>query len=192
MDLSTTAMSYILGVIGILMYFFAPFMSDSKKALSLRIGGEVFIGLMYLYQGHLAGISYYLLLAFAALFEKQIEKNQWFSLGYGIVACIITCFVNNNGIPGYVLAVSLVVVFLHIDDEKRMTFSSYLEALTALAVLYYSLSVRVWVGVIFAVFLLLLGIASLVSAVKISRSGGMEAVIREEREYQKKQNKKKK
>ncbi len=190
MGLSTTFMSYVLGVLGMLMYFSAPFLSETKKALHLRLAGEVFLGLMYLYQGHLAGLAYYVLLAVSVLVEKQIEKNRWFSLGYGVLACGVTCFLNNNGIPGYVLAASLVLVFLHIDDQKMMTFSSYLEAITALAVLYYSISVKVWVGVIFAVLLLLMGIASLVSAVKIARSGGMEAVLREEREYQKRNQKK--
>ncbi len=191
MELSVTVMGYVFGIGGILLYIFAPFLSDAKRAVMFRVGAEILFALMFFYLSHFAGVVYALMMAVSALLQKQIETNKWVSVAFGILSCIATGLFNNDGIPGYVLAVSLIFVFLPLDEKKMMTFTSYVDGLVALALMYYSLSFRIWPSFVFALFLMISAIAGIVAAVRLHRAGGMQAAYREEMEYQASQNKKK-
>lgn len=109
-----------------------------------------------------------------------------------MIAMAVTFFVNNTGYSGIVLAVSLFLIFLPINEDTMLTTTSYIDVLTSLALAYYSLNVKAWVSLVFAIILLLIAVAGLVSNIKLSRAGGLKAVEREEMEYQRKkaQNKK--
>ena len=191
MQLSTSFMSAVIGILAALAYIAAPFLQEEKKALAARIISELLFALMFLYVGHLAGISYYLFLALSALFEKQIEHNRIFSFIYGIIACAVTLFLNNSGTSGIFLACSLVLIFLHLDENKYMSFSSYLDILTSVILLAYCLHAGAWAGVVFSLLLLASAIAGMVSAVKLTRAGGMKAAAAEDRAYHKQQEQKK-
>lgn len=191
MNLSTPMMSLILGLIGTIAYIAAPFLGEEKKAVIARVISEVLFAMMFLYLGHLAGISYCLFLALSIVVEKQIEHNRIFSFLYGIVACAATLFLNNSGTVGVLLALSLILIFLHLDEKKMMTFSSYIDILTSVILLTYCVNVKAWGGVVFAVLLLISAIAGMVSAVKLTRAGGMKAVAAENRAYQRQQAEKK-
>ena len=188
--MSNAFMGGIIGAFGAAFYFIAPFMSDEKRAFQFRLISEVLLGIMFFYTGHLAGTAYYGVLALSGLFEKQIEGNRWFSLGYGIAGAVLTFILNNDGNAGIWLALSLVLVFFHLDENKMLTFDAYADALGDLVVLGYSLRTRVWVGFIFALLLLIIAISGLVSSIRISRSGGLKAVAAEQRAYEKKQKEK--
>ena len=113
------------------------------------------------------------------LFEKKIEQNHTFSLLFGILAAAITIAVNNSGVMGIVLGLSLILVFLHVDEEKRLMTSSYLEVLTALILAWYCIDAKITVMTVFAVILLVFAIVGMISSITLSRKGGM-AVVRAE------------
>lgn len=192
MELSVTFMSYVLGAIGVLLYLVAPFLDENKKAFYARLLSQFFLGLMFFYIGCLAGASYYAVLLLSGLLQKQIEHNKIVSIVYGIVGMVVTLLLNNTGISGIVLAISLVLVFLPIAENKMLTTTSYIDILTSLALAYYSLSVKAWVSLGFSVVLLLLAIAGLVSNIQLARAGGLEAAKLENDAYmnKKKANKK--
>jgi hypothetical protein len=185
-------MGGILGAIGAMFYFAAPFQKEEKRALAARLIAEGLMALMFLYLYAWAGISYCVALAVSAVFEKKIEKNAKFSLAYGIIGAAVTCIVNNAGLSGYVLGLSLILVFLHLDDEKFMMTSSYIDVLNPLMLAWYSLRVKAWVGLVFALLLMAIAIAGMYSSLRLSRAGGMDAARAEEIQYQKKQAEKKK
>lgn len=192
MNLSVGFMSSVLGGIGVIAYLAAPFLEENKKAFYARLLSQAFFGLMFFYIGCLAGVSYYAFLLLSGLFQKQIEHNKIVSIVYGMIAMAVTFFVNNTGYSGIVLAVSLFLIFLPINEDTMLTTTSYIDVLTSLALAYYSLNVKAWVSLVFAIILLLIAVAGLVSNIKLSRAGGLKAVEREEMEYQrqKAQNKK--
>ena len=102
----------------------------------------------------------------------------------------LSFFFNNNGIPGIILGISMILVFVHIDDQKMLTTSAFTDVMTALALLYYSISVRSITGIVFAVILVLIAGAGLFSAVRLVKGGGLKAAAAEEALYQKQQQKK--
>lgn len=188
--MSNAFMGSVIGIAAALLYFAAPFFSDEKRALQSRILGEILMALMFFYLSCFPGTVYFGFLALSAAFEKKIEENKWFSLIYGIIGAVITILFNNNGVPGIVLGLSLVLVFLHSDEQKQLTFTSYLEALTSFILLYYCLSQKAWVGLVFSIILFIAAIAGMVSSIRLLRAGGYEAAAREERQYQAEQAKK--
>lgn len=190
MELSVTFMSNVIGIIAILLYISAPFFHEAKKALYARLLSELLFGMMFFYIGCIAGVVYYSFMILSALFEKQIEHNSIFSLIYGVAGCGTVIFFNNNGIPGIILGISMILVFVHIDDQKMLTTSAFTDVLTALALLYYSISVRSITGIVFAVILVLIAGAGLFSAVRLVKGGGLKAAAAEEALYQKQQQKK--
>ena len=84
----------------------------------------------------------------------------------------------------------MILVFVHIDDQKMLTTSAFTDVMTALALLYYSISVRSITGIVFAVILVLIAGAGLFSAVRLVKGGGLKAAAAEEALYQKQQQKK--
>lgn len=185
--MSNAFMGSVIGIAAALLYFSAPFFSDEKRALQARLFGEVLMALMFFYLSCWPGTAYFLWLALSALFEKKIEGNKWFSLIYGAIGTVVVLLLNNNGIPGIALGLSLILVYLHSDEKKQLTFSSYLEVLTSLILTYYCLYTKAWVGFIFSIVLLAASIAGMISSIRLLRAGGYDAVIREEKEYQAKQ-----
>lgn len=183
-------MGSIIGIFAALLYFAAPFFNETKRALQARVLGEVLMALMFFYLSCFPGTVYFLWLALSALFEKKIEGNRWFSLIYGILGAVVVIIFNNNGIAGIALGLSLIAVYLHSNEKKQLTFSSYLEVLTSLILTYYCLAQKAWVGFVFSLLLLAAAIAGMVSSVRLLRAGGYEAAAREEQEYQKKQKEK--
>lgn len=190
MDLSVGFMSSVLGGIGIVAYMAAPFLEDNKKAWYARLISQFFLGLMFFYIGCLAGVSYYAVLLLSALFQKQIECNKRIGFAYGIFGMIVTLVLNNNGIPGVVLAASIILLFLPVDEERMLTTTAYVDVVSALALAYYSISVRCWVSLIFSVLLLIIAVAGLVSNIQLARAGGLSAARKEEMQYQKAQKEK--
>lgn len=116
----------------------------------------------------------------SVLFEKKIEQNHTFSLLFGILAAAITIAVNNSGVMGIVLGLSLILVFLHVDEEKMLMTSSYLEVLTALILAWYCMDAKITVMTVFAVILLVFAIVGMISSITLSRKGGMAAVRAEQ------------
>lgn len=190
--MSSAWMAGILAAFGALSYLAAPFLGEEKKALRFRLIGEGLLGLSFLYEGNLTGLVYYGFLVLSAVFEKQIETKKWFSLVYGSIAAAVTLFINNNGTPGIVLALSLIIVFVRVDEEKQMMTAGYLDALSALALLYYAMRVKAWVVTGLAVLLLVTAIAGLISSVKLARAGGMEAAAYQKQKAAQQNHKKKK
>lgn len=193
MHLSITFMSNVLGVIALLMYIAAPFFSDTKKALIYRLISELLFGLMFFYIGCLAGVAYYACLAISALLEKQIENNKIISIIYGIIACVVTFIVNNNGLAGQLLALSLLLIYLPINENKMMATASFIDVVTSLVLLYYCIYVKSIVGIIFAILLLISAGAGLFSAMRLIKGGGLKAAAAEDELYNRshKNNKKK-
>lgn len=191
MELSVSFMSNVIGIFAILLYMSAPFFNDGKRAFYARLLSELMFGLMFFYIGCLAGVVYYLFMILSGLFEKQIEHHSIFSLLFGVAGCGTVLFFNNNGIAGMILGVSMILVFIHMNDQKMMTTSAFIDVLTALALLYYSISVRTVTGIVFAVILVIIAMAGLFSAVRLVKGGGLEAAAAEEALYQKQQQKKK-
>lgn len=196
MYLSVRFMSNVIGALGIIMYIAAPFFADSKKALIYRILGELLLGLMFFYIGCLAGVGYYIALAISILLEKQIEKNKIVSLCFGIVSCVAVMVINNNGIAGRILALSLLLIYFPIDENKMLTTSSFIDVITAVILLYYSINVKSISSIIFALILFIIAIAGLFSSIRLAKAGGLQAAAAEEQLYQinnnNKNNKKKK
>ena len=192
MELSTTFMSNVLGAIGIVLYLVAPFLEDNKRAFYARLLSQFFLGLMFFYIGCLAGVSYYVVLLLSGLLQKQIEQNKTISIVYGIIGMLVTIFLNNTGTSGIILAISIVLIFLPIEENKMLMTTSYIDILTTLALAYYSISVKAWASLIFSILLLLVSIAGLVSNIQLARAGGLKAAQLENLEYQKKMAKKKK
>ena len=93
---------------------------------------------------------------------------------------------------GIILGISLILVFIHINDQKMLTTSAFMDVLTAMALLYYSISVRSIAGIVFAVLLVIIAMAGLFSAVRLVKGGGLEAAAAEDALYRKQQEKKKK
>lgn len=116
----------------------------------------------------------------SVLFEKKIEQNHRFSLLFGILAAAVTIAVNNSGVTGIVLGLSLILVFLHVDEEKMLMTSSYLEVLTALILAWYCMDAKITVMTVFAVILLIFAIVGMISSITLSRKGGMAAVRAEQ------------
>lgn len=191
MELSVSFMSNVIGIFAILLYMSAPFFNDGKRAFYARLLSELMFGLMFFYIGCLAGVVYYLFMILSGLFEKQIEHNSIFSLLFGVAGCGTVLFFNNNGIAGMILGVSMILVFIHMNDQKMMTTSAFIDVLTALALLYYSISVRSVTGIVFAVILVIIAMAGLFSAVRLVKGGGLKAAAAEEALYQKQKQKKK-
>ena len=191
MELSVSFMSNVIGILALLLYMCAPFLHDAKRAFYARLLSELLFGMMFFYIGCLAGTVYYVFMILSGLFEKQIEHNAIFSLLFGVAGCGTVIFFNNNGAAGIILGISLILVFIHINDQKMMTTSAFMDVLTALAMLYYSISVRSITGIVFAVILVLIAMAGLFSAVRLVKGGGLEAAAAEEALYQKQQQKKK-
>lgn len=190
MELSVEFMSNIIGALGIVLYMAAPFLSETKKALYARLAGEGLLGLMFFYIGALPGVSYYLFMIISALFEKRIEGNKVFSFIFGIIACIVTLFINNCGVPGIILALSLIPVYFHVNEQKMLTTAAFMDVITSVALLYFSYSLHSISGTVFAAILFLIAMAGLFSAVRLAKGGGLQAAAAEEALYQKKQAKK--
>ena len=192
MTLSNAFMGSVFGVIGILLYIAAQFLSEEKRAYQSRLLAEALFALMFFYQSAFAGTVYFLMMLASALLQKQIEHNKWVSICYGIAACVLTILFNNRGTAGIVLALSLLLVFLPINEDKMLTTSSYVDLLIALAQLYYTIAVRAWAGTAFSILEMIMAIAGLVSAVHLVRGGGLAAAAKEQRDYlQKKEAQKK-
>lgn len=185
--MTSSFMSMVIGAIAVVLYLLAPFLEDEKQALRFRILSEVLFALMFFYIGTLAGVSYYGFMALSALFQKKIETSRTFGLAYGIIACAVTAYLNNTGLQGYLLAGSLILVFLKLDEDEMLTFTSYVDFLTALILMTYSFSVKAWVSFGFAILLMVIAAAGMVSAVKLQRGGGLRAAAAEQRAYEKKQ-----
>lgn len=192
MYLSTSFMSNVIGVIAIFAYIAAPFLENPKKALIYRIVSELLLALMFFYIGCLAGVAYCVALALSFVLEKQIESNKVISIIYGIIACIIVLLINNNGFAGKILGISLLLVYSPINEEKMLTTSSFIDVVTSLALLYYSISVRSLSAIIFSVLLFIVAIAGLFSAARLVKGGGLKAAAAENELYnrQHKNNKK--
>lgn len=190
MELSVEFMSNIIGALGIVLYMAAPFLSESKKALYARLGGEGLMGLMFFYIGALPGVSYYLFMIISALFEKKIESNKVFSLVFGIVACAMTVFINNCGVPGMILGLSLIPVYFHVNEQKMLTTAAFMDVITSVALLYFSYSLHSIAGTGFAAVLFLIAMAGLFSAVRLAKGGGLQAAAAEEALYQRQHAKK--
>lgn len=184
MELSISAMSNILGAMAIVAYFAAPFLQEAKKALIVRIIAEGFFALMFFYIGCLAGTVYSIVLMLSAIFEKQIEKNKIFSLIYGILGCILVIILNNNKIPGIILGLSLILIFFPIDEQKMLTTTSFIDVITSVVLLYYTISIRSISGIIFSVLLLIIAFSGLYSAIRLVKGGGLQAAAAEEELYQ--------
>ncbi len=178
--MSDISLGTMIGVPAILLYFAAPFLNNERMALIFRILSEAFCAMVFLSYGYLAGVSYYAFLVLSALCEKKIEQNHMFSLGFGILAAALTIALNNSGIPGIVLGLSLILVFLHVDDEKMLMTSSYLEVLTALILSWYCLDAKITVMTVFAGILLVFAMIGMISSIKLSRKGGMASVRAEQ------------
>ena len=146
---------------------------------------------MFFYIGCLAGVGYYLFMILSGLFENQIEHHSVFSFLFGVAGCGTVIFINNNGMAGIILGLSLILVFIHINDQKMLTTSAFMDVLTAMALLYYSISVRSIAGIVFAVLLVIIAMAGLFSAVRLVKGGGLEAAAAEDALYRKQQEKKK-
>ena len=185
--MTSSFMSMVIGAIAVVLYILAPFLDDGKQALRFRVLSEVLFALMFFYIGTLAGVSYYGFMALSALFQKRIETNRTFGLVYGILACAVTAYLNNTGIQGYLLAASLILVFLKLDEDQMLTFTSYVDFLTALILMTYSFSVKAWVSFGFAILLMVIAAAGMISAVKLQRGGGLRAAAAEQRAWEKKQ-----
>lgn len=183
MELSVSFMSNVIGLLAILLYIAAPFLHEEKRAFYARILAEGLFALMFFYIGCLAGTIYYLVLMISAIFEKQIEKNHVFAMIYGIAGCILVWALNNNAIPGRVLAVSMILIFLPIDEQKMLTTTSFIDVITAIVLLYYTISVRSISGIIFAILLLIAAFSGLYSAVRLAKGGGLQAAAAEEELY---------
>ena len=192
MELSVSFMSNVIGILAILLYMSAPFFHDGKKAFYARLISELLFGLMFFYIGCLAGVGYYLFMILSGLFENQIEHHSVFSFLFGVAGCGTVIFINNNGMAGIILGISLILVFIHINDQKMLTTSAFMDVLTAMALLYYSISVRSIAGIVFAVLLVIIAMAGLFSAVRLVKGGGLEAAAAEDALYRKQQEKKKK
>lgn len=184
MELSVSFMSNVLGIFGILLYMSAPFFSDVKRAFYARLLGELMFGLMFFYIGCLAGAVYYLVMIVSGIFEKQIENNRIFSLIFGIAGCIAVIILNNNGMPGIMLGLSLILIYFHVDEQKMLTTSAFMDVVTAVILLYYSVSVSSITAIVFAVIMLLIAMAGLFSAVRLVKGGGLQAAAAEEELYQ--------
>ena len=185
MELSVSFMSNVIGILAILLYMSAPFFHDGKKAFYARLLSELLFGLMFFYIGCLAGVGYYLFMILSGLFENQIEHHSVFSFLFGVAGCGTVIFINNNGMAGIILGISLILVFIHINDQKMLTTSAFMDVLTAMALLYYSISVRSIAGIVFAVLLVIIAMAGLF------KGGGLEAAAAEDALYRKQQEKKK-
>lgn len=190
MELSVEFMSNIIGALGIILYMAAPFLSETKKALYARLAGETLMGLMFFYIGALPGVSYYLFMIISALFEKRIESNRVFSLIFGIIACMVTVLINNCDVPGIILALSLIPVYFHVNEQKMLTTAAFMDVITSVALLYFSYSLHSIAGTVFAAVLFIIAMAGLFSAVRLAKGGGLQAAAAEEALYQKKQAKK--
>lgn len=184
MELSVTFMSNVIGALAIIAYIAAPFLSDAKKALYIRVLAEGLFALMFFYIGCLAGTVYYAILMISAIFEKQIEKNKIFSLVYGILGCALVIILNNNGMQGMILALSLILIFTPIDEQKMLTTTSFIDVITSVILLYYSISVKSISGIIFAILLIVVAFSGLYSAVRLVKGGGLQAAAAEEELYQ--------
>ena len=103
------------------------------------------------------------------LFEKKIEQYHTFSLLFGILVAAVTIAVNNSRVTGIVLGLSLILVFLHVDEEKMLMTSSYLEVLTALILAWYCMDAKITVMTVFAVILLIFAIVGMISSITLSR-----------------------
>lgn len=190
MELSVQFMSNVIGALGIALYMAAPFLSDEKRALYARLIAEGLLGLMFFYIGALPGVSYYFFLILSALFEKKIENNKVFSLLFGIVGCVVTILLNNCGIAGIILGVSLILVYFHVNEQKMLTTAAFIDVITSFALLYFSYSLRSVAGTVFAVLLFLIAMIGLFSAVRLAKGGGLKAAAAEEALYQRRQAKK--
>ncbi|MGM9941203.1 MAG: hypothetical protein ACI32N_04345 [Bulleidia sp.] len=177
-------MSNILGIFGILLYMSAPFFSDTKRAFYARLLGELMFGLMFFYIGCLAGVVYYLVMIVSAVFEKQIEHNRIFSFVFGLAGCAAVILLNNNGTPGIILGLSLILIYLHVDEQKMLTTSAFMDVATAVILLYYSISVSSIAAIVFAVIMIVIAMAGLFSAVRLVKGGGLQAAAAEEELYQ--------
>lgn len=184
MELSITFMSNVIGALAIIAYIAAPFLSDAKKALYIRILAEGLFSLMFFYIGCLAGTVYYVILMVSAIFEKQIEKNKIFSIVYGMMGCGLVILLNNNGIQGIILALSLILIFTPINEQKMLTTTSFIDVITSIILLYYSISVKSISGIVFAVLLIIVAFSGLYSAVRLVKGGGLQAAAAEEELYQ--------
>lgn len=178
--MSDISLGTMISIPAILLYFAAPFLNNERMALIFRILSEVFCAMVFLSYGYLAGVCYYGFLVLSVLFEKQIEQNHMFSLVFGIIAAAVTIALNNSGIAGIVLGASLIVVFLHVDEEKMLMTSSYLEVLTSLILAWYCMDAKITVMTVFAVILLIFAIVGMISSITLSRKGGMAAVRAEQ------------
>lgn len=190
MELSVQFMSNVIGALGIVLYMAAPFLSETKKALYARLIGEGLMGLMFFYIGALPGVTYYFFMILSALFEKKIESSRIFSLGFGVIACAATILMNNCGIPGIVLGLSLIPVYFHINEQKMLTTAAFMDVITSLSLLYFSISLHCIAGTVFAAVLFIIAMAGLFSAVRLAKGGGLQAAAAEEVLYQKKMEKK--
>lgn len=167
--MSDISLGTMIGIPAILLYFAAPFLNNAGMALIFRILSEGFCAMVFLSYGYLAGVSYYGFLLLSVLFEKKIEQNHRFSLLFGILAAAVTIAVNNSGVTGIVLGLSLILVFLHVDEEKMLMTSSYLEVLTALILAWYCMDAKITVMTVFAVILLIFAIVGMISSITLSR-----------------------
>ena len=77
MTMSNAFMGGVFGVIGILLYIAAPFLSEEKRAYQSRLLAEALFALMFFYQSAFAGTVYFLMMLASALLQKQIDHNKW-------------------------------------------------------------------------------------------------------------------
>lgn len=179
-------MSGVIAFLAAGMYFSAPFLTDAKKAFRLRVGSEALFAVSFVYFFAFSGIAYYALLTISALMESKIENDKLFARIFGLIGMVLIGLANEAGRQGYMLAVSFGILFLHLDERKWMVTNAYIDALSALLLAWYCLSVRAWVQMSFAVLLLLIAIAHIYSVLRLQRAGGLEAAASEEQRYQKK------
>ena len=175
--MTNSFMSSVIAFLAAGMYFAAPFLADTKKALHLRLGSEFLFAVSFLYFFAFSGIVYYALLTMSTLMAAKLEHNKLFSRVFGLIGTLLILLANEAGQAGYMLAVSFGILFLHLDDHRWMVTNAYIDALSALLLARYCLSVHAWMQMIFAVLLLLTAIMHIYSALQLQRANHFQPAV---------------